>query len=167
MKTTPLKTLAAAALCLAVAAACGGGADKSGGAAKADAGAANTAVPDSQLDAEIERLERLAERNPGDDSMRRALAGLYVRRGHRMRAGGDLRAALRDYQSAIKFDEDNEEAINNSAEVGRQLEGDQTGEYGEPAPLPISPGVTTGGDDDNNNAPANRPASNRPRAVNR
>jgi hypothetical protein len=169
MQTKHARVLTAA-LCFVVAAAaaaCDGPSDKSnrGGGASPSAGVANSGVSDAQLDTEIARLERLAERNPGDDSMREALAQMYVRRGNNRRTAGDLRAALRDYQSAIKYDEDNEDALKNIADISPQVEGEQTGEYGEPAPLPISPGVTTGGDDDNGNsaAPSPQPAANRRR----
>ena len=100
------------------------------------------------LDAEIQRLEKLVERNPGEDSVTRPLAAAYVRRGNTLRAAGDLRGALKEYRSAIKYDEDNEEAQKNIAEIVPQVEGEKTGEYGEPAPLPITPNVTTDTEDD-------------------
>ena len=112
----------------------------------------------ASLDAEIQRLEKLAERNPGEDSVTRPLAAAYVRRGNTLRAAGDLRGALKDYRSAIKYDEDNEEAQKNIAEIVPQVEGEKTGEYGEPAPLPITPNVTT--DTEDNAGPSPTPRKN-------
>jgi hypothetical protein len=54
-----------------------------------------------------------------------------------------LKEALADYRLAMKYNLDNEEAIRNSAELSPLVEGTpEPGEYGEPAPLPISPNVT-------------------------
>lgn len=156
---------AAAAFSLALAqAACGGagrdaGANGAKNASNAGAAAANaTPVAVGDLNAEIERLERSAERNPSDDTVREALAVAYVRRGNAARAAGDLRAALKDYRSALRFDEDNDEAQNASAELSVQVEGEKTGEYGEPAPLPITPGVTAD-DDAGSTAPTPQPSA--------
>jgi hypothetical protein len=55
-----------------------------------------------------------------------------------------LREALRDYQNALRNNPDNEEAQQRIAAVSPQVEGEATGENGEPAPLPITPNVTTG-----------------------
>ncbi len=105
-----------------------------------DKAAAAPADP-AQLDAEIARLERQAERNPADDSTRAELAVAYVRRGNSHRAAERLREALRDYQRAQRADPDNEAAQRAAAEVSPLVEGEQTGENGEPAPLPITPNV--------------------------
>jgi cytochrome c-type biogenesis protein CcmH/NrfG len=107
--------------------------------ANADA-AATTDV--SQLDAEIGRLEKLAEKNPGDDDARAALSKAYVSRGHAMRAAQRMRDALMDYQRALRVNPDNEDAQRAAAEISPFVEGEQTGENGEPAPLPITPNIT-------------------------
>ena len=120
--------------------------------------AAERPAEGANLDAEIQRLEKLVERNPGEDSVTRPLAAAYVRRGNGLRAASDLRGALKDYRSAIKYDEDNEEAQKNIAEIVPQVEGEKTGEYGEPAPLPITPNVTT--DTDDNAGPSPTPRKN-------
>ena len=112
-------------------------------------GNANGAPPSdpAQLDAEIARLERLTERNPADDEARLNLARAYVRRAEAHRAAGRLAEALADYRRALRTDPDNEEAQKNVAEITPQVEGTpQEGEYGEPAPPPISPNVTEGGE---------------------
>ena len=102
---------------------------------------ANAPADMAKLDAEIEQLERQAERNPGDEDTRDELARVYVRRGDARRAAGQLREAVADYQQALRFDPDNNEAQNNAAAARDQLGGDQQGENGEPAPLPITPNV--------------------------
>jgi Tfp pilus assembly protein PilF len=125
---------------------CSGGDAGSAGANNAAVGPAREAagVGDlARLDSDIERLERQVERNPADDDSRIALAETYVRRGNARRASQQLKEALADYRLAMKYDLDNEEAIKNSAELSPLVEGTpEPGEYGEPAPLPITPNVT-------------------------
>ena len=152
-----------AAICLAAAlvvSAC----DNDSGDAKTNARAVNSSAASApntsagqSLDDEIARLERLAERSPNDDAARSQLAVLYVRRGNNLRAANDLAGALKDYQSAIQYDPDNEEALKNVAELRPQVEGERTGEYGEPEPLPITPSVTSGEE----SAPTTQPTSGR------
>lgn len=126
-----------------VAAGCGrdDGAKENAPAAPPSSNAAT--VDASRLDPEIERLERHIERNPADDAVRESLATAYVRRGNHHREGGRLADALRDYEKAVRTDPDNEDAMKNRAEVTPLVVGTPPpGEYGEPAPLPISPNVT-------------------------
>lgn len=139
--------LFALALC---AAACGGGEgrapDSANNAAAASSNAGGGPSANAQgpaLDSEIESLERHAERSPSDD-VRASLAAAYVRRGDARRAAGDLRSAFEDYQSALRNDPDNEDAQRAVADLKPQVEGEREGEYGEPEPLPITPGVTSG-----------------------
>jgi cytochrome c-type biogenesis protein CcmH/NrfG len=127
---------------------CGRGRQGAGGGATpqpaATQAASNTAAAPAdlaKLDAEIERLERQAERNPGDEETRDELARVYVRRGDARRAAGQLREAVEDYQSALRLDPDNTEAQNNAAAARQQLGGEQEDENGAPAPLPITPNV--------------------------
>jgi len=110
--------------------------------ASADAGVAAAPSDISKLDAEVEQLEKRAERNPGDDEALNELAKAYVRRGDAHRAASRLREALFDYRRAQSADPDNSEAQRNAAEISPLVEGAPTGENGEPAPLPITPGVT-------------------------
>lgn len=102
----------------------------------------------AKLDEEIAGLERQAERNPADTSVQEALAQAYVRRANVLRDAGRFREALNDYRRAQRINPDNEEAQNNAAAISPQVEGTPTGEYGEPAPLPISPNVTSGDDEE-------------------
>lgn len=100
-----------------------------------------------KLDADIERLEKQAERNPADEETRDDLARAYVRRGDALRAAGKLNEALADYQSALRNDEDNSEAQTNAAAVNEQLGvQQQEDENGAPVPLPITPGVADEGE---------------------
>ena len=117
----------------------------SANAANAGPGAASSGADDpSKHDAEIAQLEKQAESNPGDHDVQIALSLAYLRRADSFHKMQKLREALRDYQSALRHDPDSEDAQKRVAEISSQLEGQPTGEYGEPAPLPISPGVTTG-----------------------
>jgi tetratricopeptide (TPR) repeat protein len=158
------KTHALVLSCLAAAlAGCNSAPEGNNRAANTTAAASPSAerpVDDANLDAEIQRLEKLAERNPGEDSVTKPLAAAYVRRGNTLRAASDLRGALKEYRNAIKYDEDNEEAQKNIAEIVPQVEGEKTGEYGEPAPLPITPNVTTDTEDNDNAEPSPTPRKN-------
>ncbi|HEX8501009.1 MAG TPA: tetratricopeptide repeat protein [Pyrinomonadaceae bacterium] len=158
MHRTPLKSRAAAApalalLLLALAALPAGcrreartGADgkvAQAGATPGAAAAGEGAPADSaRLAADIERLERQAERNPGDEETRDELARVYVRRGNALRGAGQSREALLDYQRALRLDPDNDQAQAGAAAVTEQLGGEQQeDENGAPVPLPITPNV--------------------------
>ncbi|HWS56455.1 MAG TPA: tetratricopeptide repeat protein [Pyrinomonadaceae bacterium] len=127
-------------------AACGGdSAPEPGADAGQNAAASPRPVNPAALGGEIARLERLTERNPADDEARLKLARAYVRRADQHRAAQRLAEALADYRRAQRLDPDNEEAQKNVAEIMPQVEGTPAeGEYGEPAPPPISPNVTGG-----------------------
>ena len=149
LRHTRGRARASAACALLVAfAACGGGGEQSATQGNSAPGAqANTATTATTagLDGEIERLEKVAQRNPGDDETRDKLAGAYVRRANSLRASQQLKEALRDYQHALRINPDNEEAQKNAAEIAPLVEGTpQEGEYGEPPPPPITPNVVGG-----------------------
>jgi tetratricopeptide (TPR) repeat protein len=158
-----ITTTASALALIALMNGCGGGA--SNNARQSNAGAqpqssqsnANgvaAAAPDTdvaKLSADIERLEKAAERNPGDEETRDELARAYVRRGNAARATNRPQDALNDYQRALRHDPDNDEAQKNAADLREQLGGEQEDENGAPAPLPITPNVT---DEDDKPAPA-------------
>lgn len=130
--------------------ACKGGGTKGGN----DAGAASVNSPSevgrtdvenvTALDAEIERLESEAEKNPSDEETRAELSRVLVRRANLLRRQNRLREAMIDYQSALRFDTENEEAQRGAAQLSQQTEGSATGEFGEPEPLPITPNVVSG-----------------------
>lgn len=137
-------TAGAALLVALLFAACNKGGNKTANAEPSPTPQANAGAADiAQLDADIARLEKQAQRNPNDDTTRAALAHAYVRRGNAHRAAQQLAEALRDYQNALRLNPDDEDAQRNTAEISPQVEGEPTGEYGEPAPLPITPNVTT------------------------
>lgn len=96
----------------------------------------------SKLDGEIARLEREAEKNPGDQAARINLSQAYLRRAGAFRVAQKMSDALRDYQSALRNDPDNEQAQQGIAEISPPTGNNSTGENGEPAPLPITPNVT-------------------------
>ncbi|HYP51936.1 MAG TPA: tetratricopeptide repeat protein [Pyrinomonadaceae bacterium] len=136
-RTAP--ALAASLLLALLLAACGGG-DSSPNANNANAASS----PAVSSDAEIAELSQQAERSPGDEDTLVELSKAYYRRGESRRAAGQLREALADYRSAIRAFPDNEDAKQRVAEISPQFEGETTDEYGAPAPLPITPNVTTG-----------------------
>ena len=149
---TRTQTIAAATglALLLLACGCGGGSQVNTGSASNNASGTpqsnvsgvEGSADESKLDAEIERLEKLAERSPGDQDGRDELARAYVRRGDWRRAAGRLREALLDYQSALRLDPDNDAAQKNAAATKEQIGGaEQEDENGAPAPLPITPNV--------------------------
>ncbi|HEX8149265.1 MAG TPA: tetratricopeptide repeat protein [Pyrinomonadaceae bacterium] len=95
----------------------------------------------TQLNAEIERLEKLAGRNPADEETRDELARVYVKRAKVEQAGGQYKEALDDYQSALRHDPDNDDAQAGAAAATEAIGGDKEDENGAPAPLPITPNV--------------------------
>lgn len=150
-----LSKIALAATALALAAlspACGGGAQENARQSNAGAqpsaqsnanggGAAASNVDVAKLNSDIERLEKSAERNPGDDDTLDELASAYVRRGDAERTSGQPQEALKDYQRALRLDPNNLEAQKNAADIQEQLGGEQQDENGAPAPAPITPNV--------------------------
>jgi cytochrome c-type biogenesis protein CcmH/NrfG len=155
-RQTRARDVSAACFAVAVlllACACGGGAksdsnsqtpnSNASGPSQSAVNGESSPVDPAQLDAEIERLAKLVERNPGDDDTRDELARAYVKRGNWHRTSGGLQEALLDYQRALRLDPDNDAAQNAAAETEEQIGGaQQQGENGEPAPLPITPNVT-------------------------
>lgn len=126
--------------------------------------ATGEAVDPAKLDAEVERLEKQAEKNPGNADTLAELARAYVRRGNAHRAAQRMREAMADYRRAQQNDPDNDEAQKNAADIAPQVEGAVTGEYGEPAPLPISPNVT-GSDEKPTPTPKNEKPSPTPKKA--
>ena len=118
--------------------------------AEANRSAATGTTDVAKLDAELSKLEKQSEKNPGDDDLHRQLSLAYMRRADALRQSEQLKEALRDYRNALRHDPDNADAQERAAELGKQVEGEATGENGEPAPLPISPNVTA--DDEENDA---------------
>jgi tetratricopeptide (TPR) repeat protein len=150
-KIKPAASAFALVALAALANGCSGGA--SNNARQSNAGAQPSSQPDvnataasnvdvAQLNSDIERLEKSAERNPGDEDTRDELAQAYVRRGDAERATGQPQEALKDYQRALRLDPDNAEAQKNAADTQEQLGGEQReDENGAPVPPPITPNV--------------------------
>ena len=170
MRRPTLFTLAFCAVLLSLAACAGPeGPDTALQKSKEDASASPGGTPAarseaggdiSKLGGEIEHLEKLAERNPGDDEAREELSNAYVRRANALRAAQRMKEALDDYQRALRINPDKEEAQKNAAEIAPAVEGTpQEGEYGEPPPLPITPNVTGG---EENVSPTPTPTPKKP-----
>lgn len=106
------------------------------------AGGMGDPVDTVKFDAEINRLEKLAQKNPGDETGRRALANAYLVRANALTGARQYRAALGDYRHVLRYDPDNEEAqqmaatiINIMKTMGREV----PAEGEEPAPLQVTP----------------------------
>lgn len=109
--------------------------------ANAQPAAAPSPADIAQLNGEIERLEKQAERNPADEETRDELARAYVKRAKVEQSGGQYQEALTDYQSALRHDPDNDDAQAGAAAATDAIGGDKEDENGAPAPLPITPNV--------------------------
>ena len=110
--------------------------------ASAQQGGAASPADLTQLNGEIERLEKQAERNPGDGETQDELARTYVKRAKLEQAAGQFQEALEDYQRALRHDPDNDDAQAGAAAANQQLGGDtKEDENGAPVPPPISPNV--------------------------
>jgi tetratricopeptide (TPR) repeat protein len=121
----------------------GGGSVARAGATPGATGGAAAPADLGQLGAEIERLERQAERNPADAETRDELARVYVRRADALRGAGQAQEALADYQRALRLDPDSVEAQAGAADAAGQLGGaGQEDENGAPVPPPITPNVS-------------------------
>ena len=124
-------------------AACGRGAPPPGERAGANSAAGNAnasaqAQPADlgKLDAEIAQLEAQAEKNPDDDAARAALAAAYVRRGDALRAARRPDDALRDYQNALRFNPDNEDAQLRLEQLNQESGAEPRGDDGRPISVP-------------------------------
>lgn len=118
-----------------------GGAPAAGETANAQPGAAPSPADIAQLNVEIERLEKQAERNPADEETRDELARAYVKRAKVEQGVGQFQEALADYQRALRHDPDNDDAQAGAAAATDAIGGDKEDENGAPAPLPITPNV--------------------------
>ena len=125
-------------------AACGRGAPPPGeraGGANSAAGNANTSAQAQpadlgKLDAEIAQLEAQAEKNPENDAARATLAAAYVRRGDALRAAARPDDALHDYQNALRFNPDNEDAQLRLEQLNQESGAEPRGDDGRPISVP-------------------------------
>jgi tetratricopeptide (TPR) repeat protein len=95
----------------------------------------------SKLDAEIAGLEQQAEKNPDDSTTLGALADAYVRRGHALYNARRLPDALHDYQSALRYSPDHEEANLRVAQITQEIGIEPHAEDGKPVAVPAKPGT--------------------------
>jgi cytochrome c-type biogenesis protein CcmH/NrfG len=110
--------------------------------AAAQPNAAASPADIAQLNGEIERLEKQAERNPADEETQDELARAYVKRAKAEQSAGQHREALADYQRALRYDPDNDDAAAGAAAVNQELGGGgKEDENFAPVPPPISPNV--------------------------
>ena len=96
----------------------------------------------SKLDAQIAALEQQAEKNPDEDTTLAALAEAYVRRGHALHEARRLPDALHDYQSALRYSPDHEEASLRVAQITQEIGAEPHAEDGKPVAVPAKPGAT-------------------------
>jgi Flp pilus assembly protein TadD len=94
------------------------------------------ALASGQLDAEIARLEAQAEKNPEDDTARASVAAAYVRRANALREAGRADDALRDYQTALRFNPDNEEAQLGLEQINQEAGAEPRADDGRPVTVP-------------------------------
>jgi tetratricopeptide (TPR) repeat protein len=149
-----LSLVSALLLCGACGKSAPAGANENGAAnsAAASSGANNGGAPSNggdggqgfdtaKLDAEIARLEQQAEKNPDDDTTHNALADAYVRRGRALHEARRLNDALHDYQSALRFSPDHEEANLRIAQITQEIGAEPHAEDGKPVAVPAKPGA--------------------------
>jgi tetratricopeptide (TPR) repeat protein len=114
--------------------------------ANQSAGGANAngsdAAPDfNKLDADIMRLESEASAQPDDTSLREAVANAYARRGAANYQIHKPAEALKDYQSALNYNPDNEEAQLRVQQIGQEIGGDVRTDDGKPVTVPAKGGT--------------------------
>ncbi len=104
--------------------------------------ASGQALDTAKLDAEIARREQEAEKNPDDETTLGALADAYVKRGAALYEAQRLADALRDYQSALKYSPNHEEANLRVAQITQEIGAEPHAEDGKPVSVPAKPGMT-------------------------
>ncbi len=94
------------------------------------------ALASGQLDADIAQLEAQAEKQPEDDTARTAVAAAYVRRANALRAATRPDEAMRDYQTALRFNPDNEEAQLGLEQLNQEAGAEPRADDGRPVTVP-------------------------------
>jgi tetratricopeptide (TPR) repeat protein len=103
--------------------------------------ASGQALDVGKLDAEVARLEQEGEKNPDDETTLGALADAYVKRGAALYEAQRLADALRDYQSALKYSPNHEEANLRVAQITQEIGAEPHAEDGKPVAVPAKPGT--------------------------
>lgn len=99
-----------------------------------------TPIDTSADDAEIKRLEQIADKRKGDAQARLELARAYATRAGRLTQAAQYRSALGDWRRATKLDPSNQEAQNMIATITsifQQLNREPPAPGEEPPPLPF------------------------------
>lgn len=100
------------------------------------------AIDTSTHNAEIARLEKQAQKSPGDETTRTALAQAYLGRANALKDARQYRVALGDYRRALRYDPDNEEARQMAAvivSIMKEMDREVPAEGEEPVPLAVTP----------------------------
>jgi tetratricopeptide (TPR) repeat protein len=96
----------------------------------------------AKLDAEIMRLEAEAVQRPDDNTVRESVANAYARRGAANYDAHKPAEALKDYQSALNYNPDMEEAQLRIQQISQELGGDVRTDDGKPVTVTAKPGTT-------------------------
>jgi tetratricopeptide (TPR) repeat protein len=138
--------------CLAVASALAGCAGRGPGDGGAGANASNQPAAPSpsagqvqdlaKLNSDIEGLTAQAARHPDDKAARDTLADAFARRGLVHLEARRLEEALSDYQSALSYNPDHEEAQLRITQINQELNPEPVGDDGRPVTVPARPGAS-------------------------
>lgn len=149
MSTNAVKTISAGCCIALLLLACSKGnspasrqaANASANQSAGGANAADAAPPDfAKLDADIMRLEAEASAQPDDTSRREAVANAYARRGAANYQAHKPAEALKDYQSALNYNPDNEDAQLRVQQISQEI-GDVRTDDGKPVTVPARGGA--------------------------
>jgi tetratricopeptide (TPR) repeat protein len=142
MQTKLLWACCAAALACA---ACAGDSRQEPNQPATNAGAATSPGVETRdigkLDADIARLEAQAAKDPDDRVLRDTLADTFVRRGNVHAEARRLEQALTDYQNALSYKPDQEEAQERITQIGNESQREPVGDDGRPISIPAGSGA--------------------------
>lgn len=103
----------------------------------------NAGTPDfAKLDADITRLESEAAERPDDNSLRESVANAYAKRGAANYDAHKPAEALKDYQSALSYNPDYEEAQLRVQQISQEIGGAVRTDDGKPVTVPAKPGAS-------------------------
>lgn len=106
-----------------------------------NANAGNASQPDfAKLDADIMQLEAQATERPDDNSLRESVANAYARRAAANYDAHKLAEALKDYQTALSYNPDHEEAQLRVQQISQETSGIRADD-GKPVTVPAKPGA--------------------------
>jgi hypothetical protein len=107
------------------------------------ANSANAGAPDfAKLDADIMRLESEAAERPDDNSLRESVANAYAKRGAANYDAHKPAEALKDYQSALNYNPDMEEAQLRVQQISQEIGGAVRTDDGKPVTVPAKSGAS-------------------------